>query len=176
MEDLIKTLKKRFLENMHRHPDVSFDYVEERIKKNKDKIESLLSMEETGGEPDVISIDSKTKEVIFFDFSKETPIGRRNVCYDKKALDSRKNFKPKDSALEMANRMGLELLTEEEYLLLQQIEDVDLKTSSFLKTSDEIRSLGGSIFGDKRYNRTFIYHNGAESYYSVRGFRCSLRI
>lgn len=174
-EDLLKTLEKRFLSNMNRHKDLKWDSIIEKLNTST-KLWSLNEMEKTGGEPDVVKYDEITKEYIFYDCSKETPIARRSLCYDDEALESRKDYKPQTSALKMALDMGIELLNEEEYIYLQSIGEFDLKTSSWLKTPNEIRCLGGAIFGDRRYNRVFIYHNGAESYYAARGFRGSLRI
>jgi hypothetical protein len=171
-----ETLKKRFHKHMHRHPGVSWDAVERRLELNPDKLESLHQLEDTGGEPDVIDIDPVTGLVRFFDFSAETPKGRRSICYDTAALESRKEYKPRNSAEGMAQEMGATLMTEAEYFQLQSIEPVDTKTSSWLATPADIREKGGAIFGDRRFGRVFIYHNGAESYYSVRGFRAVLTV
>ena len=166
--NLIEILENRFKNNMHRHQDVIWEEVLKKLL-NSDKLWSLNEMEKTGGEPDVVKKDQEV--FIYYDFSKETPINRRNVCYDKEALDSRKKFKPENDALSFAKNMGINILDENEYRYLQSIEQVDLKTSSWLLTPLNIRKLGGAIFGDNRYNQVFIYHNGAESYYSVRGIR-----
>ena len=166
--NLIEILENRFKNNMHRHQDVIWEEVLKKLL-NSDKLWSLNEMEKTGGEPDVVKKDQEV--FIYYDFSKETPINRRNVCYDKEALDSRKKFKPENDALSFAKNMGINILDENEYRYLQSIEQVDLKTSSWLLTPLNIRKLGGAIFGDNRYNQVFIYHNGAKSYYSVRGIR-----
>lgn len=171
--ELLEILKLRFENNLNRHPNINWDQVLERISNEPHKLWSLNEMERTGGEPDVIVVEN---EYFFVDCSKESPEGRRNVCYDAEALESRKKFKPKTSALSMAKDMGIELLNESEYKYLQTLGDFDLKTSSWINTPNEIRKLGGALFGDKRYNNTFIYHNGAESYYSSRGFRGLLKI
>lgn len=175
-EELLKTLKARFEKNMDRHPGLEWAKVQVRLEANPEKLWSLSEMERTGGEPDIIGYDEKTGEYIFCDCSAESPKGRRNVCYDREALESRKEFKPNDAAVEMAAAMGIELLTEEQYRALQQLGKFDTKTSSWLKTPAEIRRLGGAIFGDRRYDHVFVYHNGAESYYGARGFRGSLRV
>ncbi|MDD3186904.1 MAG: DUF4256 domain-containing protein [Bacilli bacterium] len=169
-EELIKTLKKRFLNNMHRHNDIT--WVEITTKLNDIIIKSLKFMEETKGEPDILKYNN---ELFFFDFSKETP-DRKSLCYDDEALDSRKSFKPVGSALTLAKQNNIELLSEEEYYFLQSVEKVDLKTSSWIKTDNNIRKLGGALFADRRFDRTFIYHNTAESYYSNRGFRGKIKI
>lgn len=173
---LLETLKVRFDTNMDRHHDITWDKVLDKLSNNPEKIWSLNEMEKTGGEPDVVDYNESNNEYIFYDCSKETPTERRNVCYDKEALESRKKFKPENSAVEMANEMGIEILNEEEYRYLQSLGEYDLKTSSWIKTPDDIRRLGGAIFADRRYNSVFIYHNGADSYYGVRGFRGSLRL
>ncbi|PKM63568.1 MAG: DUF4256 domain-containing protein [Firmicutes bacterium HGW-Firmicutes-20] len=174
--ELLDVLKNRFNKHPNRHPDVSFDIVETRLNEYSDKLRSLFEMEKTGGEPDVVGIDQNSGEVIFFDCSIETPKDRRNVCYDREALEKRKQYKPENTAMDMADAMGIELLSQEQYRFLQTLGDFDTKTSSWLKTPDEIRKLGGAIFGDKRYGQVFIYHNGADSYYGVRGFRGCLRV
>ncbi|MPN44878.1 hypothetical protein SDC9_192445 [bioreactor metagenome] len=161
---------------MSRHPSVSWSAVEARLRSHATKLWSLSLMEHTGGEPDVFGFDEKTGEVTFFDFSAETPAGRKNLCYDRAALDSRKENKPANSVLDLAASMGVSLLSEEEYRVLQTLGEFDRKTSSWVLTPPEIRSLGGAIFCDRRYDHVFTYHNGAESYYSSRGFRASLRI
>lgn len=168
---LLKILHTRFTKNMHRHKGLDWKKIETSISKNQAKLWSIAQMENSGGEPDVIGVVKKTGEIIFFDCSPESPKERRSLCYDPEALISRKEHKPKDSALSMAEEMGIELLTEEDYFTLQSVEKVDTKTSSWLKTPQEVREKGGAIFGDRRFNRAFIYHNGAESYYAARGFR-----
>lgn len=168
---LLLILEKRFLKNMHRHPGINWNVVVEKLIAYPDKLKSLELMEESGGEPDVFCPDTGQNSILFIDFAQETPKGRRSLCYDQAALDSRKEYKPRHSAEELAREMGIELLTEEQYFRLQQVEPLDIKTSSWLKTPSEIREKGGAIFGDRRFGRVFIYHNGAESYYSVRGFR-----
>jgi hypothetical protein len=161
---------------MNRHEKIKWEEVQAKLEKNTSKIWSLNAMEMTGGEPDVIGYDEKTNQFLFCDCSAESPKGRRSLCYDNEALQSRKEFKPKDSAVEMAASMGIELLTEEEYRNLQQFGKFDLKTSSWVKTPAEIRKLGGALFCDRRYDTVFLYHNGAESYYAARGFRGVLRV
>lgn len=175
-EELIKTLKARFEKNMKRHTGLDWLKVQARLEAQPEKLWSLHEMEASGGEPDVVGYDEKSGEFMFADCSAETPEGRRNFCYDREALDSRKEAKPANSAMDVAAAMGIELLTEEEYRNLQKLGEFDLKTSSWLKTPAEIRKLGGAIFGDRRYNAVFVYHNGASSYYAVRGFRGSLRV
>jgi hypothetical protein len=175
-EELIKVLKARFEKNIGRHKDISWDNVQERLEKNAEKLWSLSEMENTGGEPDVVGFDEKTGEYIFYDCTPESPKGRRSLCYDRAAHESRKEFKPKDTAMDMADAMGIELLNEEEYRKLQTLGDFDMKTSSWIKTPDSIRSLGGAIFADFRFGNVFIYHNGAESYYASRGFRGALKV
>lgn len=175
-QELLKTLEARFEKNMGRHKGVEWAKVQARLEDNAEKLWSLNEMERTGGEPDVVGHDKKTGEYIFYDCSDETPKGRRSVCYDREALDSRKEHKPKDNAIDMAKTMGIEILTEEQYRQLQELGEFDTKTSSWLKTPSDIRKLGGAIFADRRYNNVFIYHNGAQSYYAVRGFRGSLRV
>ncbi|MGN7818939.1 DUF4256 domain-containing protein [Chitinophaga sp. 22536] len=173
---LLATLKLRFEKNMPRHKGLEWEEVETRLKANGDKLWSLQIMEETGGEPDVVGVDKKTGEYTFYDCSPETPAGRRNVCYDRQALDARKEHKPADSALDMAEAMGVSLLTEEQYQALQQLGKFDLKTSSWIETPAAIRKLGGALFCDRRYDHVFVYHNGASSYYAVRGFRGALKV
>ena len=175
-EELIGILKVRFEKNKNRHIDLEWSKVQEKLESNTDKLWSLLEMEKTDGEPDVIGCDKNTNEYIFFDCVAESPKARRSLCYDRKALDSRKEHKPKNSALDMASEMGIEILTEEQYRQLQELGNFDTKTSSWIATPEEVRKLGGAIFADYRYGRVFVYHNGAESYYAARGFRGSLRV
>lgn len=175
-EELLGNLKTRFEQNMNRHRDIQWDKVEDKLKASSEKMWSLNEMERTGGEPDVVGFDNKTGEYIFYDCSAESPTGRRNACYDDEALESRKEYKPANSAIGMALAMGIELLTEEQYRELQKLGNFDLKTSSWVKTPSSIRKLGGAIFCDRRYDHVFTYHNGAESYYAARGFRGLLRI
>jgi hypothetical protein len=174
--ELLKTLKARFVKNMNRHKGLAWAEVEAKLEAHREKLASLQEMERTGGEPDVVGQDKKTGEYIFCDCSAESPKGRRSLCYDREALESRKEAKPKDSATNMAAAMGVELLTEEQYRELQKLGDFDTKTSSWVKTPSEIRKLGGALFCDRRFNTVFVYHNGAESYYAARGFRGSLRV
>ncbi len=175
-KDLMKTLKARFEKNMHRHKGMDWAKVQTKLEAQSDKLWTLNEMEDTGGEPDVVGFDKKTSEYIFFDCSAESPKERRSICYDQAALDGRKENKPKNNALTMAATMGIEILTEEEYKSLQELEKFDTKTSSWIRTPDAIRKLGGALFCDCRYNHVFTYHNGAESYYAARGFRGSLRV
>jgi hypothetical protein len=175
-EELLKTLKARFEENMNRHKGIEWAKVQAKLEANIEKLWSLSEMERTGGEPDVVGQDKKTGEYIFYDCSAESPNGRRSVCYDRDALESRKEHKPKNSAMDMAAAMGIEILTEEQYRELQKLGNFDAKTSSWLKTPSDIRKLGGAICADFRYGRVFVGHNGAESYYAARGFRGSLRV
>ena len=175
-EELIGILKVRFDKNMSRHKGQEWAKIQTRLEANVDKLWSLLQMEDTGGEPDVVGHDQKTGEYIFYDCSAESPKGRRSLCYDREALDSRKTHKPENSAVDMAGEMGIELLTEEQYASLQQLGNFDTKTSSWIKTPDEVRKLGGAIFCDRRFGRVFTYHNGAESYYGARAFRGLLRV
>lgn len=175
-DELIATLKARFEKNMNRHKGMDWAKVQAKLEAGTEKLASLHEMEATGGEPDVVGHDKKTGEYIFFDCSAESPKGRRSVCYDGEALASRKEHKPKASALDMAADMGVELLTEEEYRALQKLGAFDTKTSSWIQTPKEIRKLGGALFMDRRYDHVFVYHNGAESYYAARGFRGSLRV
>lgn len=174
--ELLETLKARFEKNMKRHAGLDWTKIQNALQANPSKLWSLNEMEKTGGEPDVASLDKKTGETVFVDFSAESPVGRRSLCYDREALESRKENKPKNNALDMATAMGIELLTEEKYRELQKLEDFDKKTSSWVKTPSEIRKLGGALFCDRRYNQVFVYHNGAESYYAARGFRGLLKI
>jgi hypothetical protein len=175
-DELLRALKARFEKNMNRHQGLIWAKVQARLEANPEKLWSLHEMERTGGEPDVVGHDKKTGEFIFYDCSAESPKGRRSVCYDREGLESRKEHRPEDSALDMAAEMGIEILTEEQYRELQKLGPFDLKTSSWLKTPAEIRKLGGAIFGDYRYGNVFVYHNGAQSYYAARGFRGSLRV
>jgi hypothetical protein len=175
-EELLGALKARFEKNMQRHEGLEWTKIQAKLEANPEKLWSLNEMERTGGEPDVVGHDNKTGEYIFYDCSAETPKDRRNVCYDQAALEARKKFKPTDSAMAMAVAMGIKILTEEQYRELQKLGNFDTKTSSWLETPAEIRKLGGAIFGDRRYDHVFVYHNGADSYYGVRGFRGSLRI
>jgi len=175
-EALLNTLKARFEINMNRHKGLEWAKVQARLENSLEKLWSLDEMESTGGEPDVVGHDKKTDEYIFYDCSAESPKGRRSICYDHEALESRKEHKPENSAIEMAADMGIELLTEEQYRQLQQLGNFDTKTSSWVKTPSEIRKLGGAVFCDRRYNHVFMYHNGAESYYAARGFRGLLKV
>ena len=175
-EALLSALKVRFEKNMNRHQGLEWTKVQAKLKASPEKLWSLNEMERTGGEPDVVGYDKKTGEYIFYDCSVESPKGRRSVCYDREALESRKKHKPKDNAIDMATAMGIELLTEEQYRGLQKLGDFDTKTSSWVKTPADIRKLGGALFADRRYNYVFVYHNGAPSYYAARGFRGSLRV
>jgi hypothetical protein len=170
-KDILATLKSRFEKNKARHKSLDWEKVQARLEKNPEKLWSLNEMEISGGEPDVVSFDKKSGEFIFFDCSAESPAGRRSLCYDRAALNARKEHKPKDSAMDMAAAMGIEILSEEQYRELQQIGKFDLKTSSWIKTPAEIRKLGGAFFCDRRYDHVFTYHNGADSYYAARGFR-----
>ncbi len=172
----LKTLWARFEKYMSRHAGIQWDQVQARLESQPQKLWSLQQMEESGGEPDLVAVDEKTGEYIFTDCSNETPAGRRNVCYDREAQDSRKKFAPEHNAIDLATEWGADLLSEEEYHQLQKLGEFDTKTSSWLKTPPEIRKYGGAIFGDRRFGRVFVYHNGAESYYGVRGFRVSLRV
>ena len=175
-EELLRTLKARFDKNKNLHKGLEWDEVETRLKANAQKLWSLNEMESTGGEPDVVTYDKKSGEYIFYDCSAETPKDRRSICYDREALDARKENKPKNSAMDMAAAMGVELLTEEQYRELQALGKFDTKTSSWIQTPPAIRKLGGALFCDRRYDTVFVYHNGAESYYAARGFRGSLRV
>jgi hypothetical protein len=175
-EELLRALKARFEKNMNRHKGLEWAKVQAKLEANAEKLWSLNEMETTGGEPDVVGHDKKTDEYIFYDCSAESPKGRRSLCYDHEALESRKEHKPEDSAVEMATTMGIELLREEQYRELQQLGNFDMKTSSWVQTPPAIRKLGGALFCDRRYNHVFLYHNGAESYYAARAFRGSLRV
>ncbi len=174
-EELLKVLQSRFEKNRNRHEGVEWAKVKAKLEAIPEKLWSLGEMQRTGGEPDVVGHDKKTGEYIFFDCSPESPKDRRSFCYDREALDSRKQAKPKNSAIDMAADMGIELLTEEQYRELQKLGEFDIKTSSWLKTPADMRKLGGALFGDRRFGRVFLYHNGAESYYAGRAFRGSLR-
>jgi hypothetical protein len=175
-EELLKALKARFEKNMNRHKGLEWAKVQAKLDANAEKLRSLHEMEKTGGEPDVVGQDKKTSEYLFYDCSAESPKDRRSVCYDREALESRKEHKPADTAIDMAAAMGIELLTEEEYRELQKLGSFDAKTSSWVKTPSAIRKLGGALFCDRRFDTVFVYHNGAESYYAARGFRGSLRV
>lgn len=175
-EELLRTLKARFEKNMNRHKDLEWTEVQTKLEATIEKLWSLNEMEGTGGEPDVVGHDEKTGEYIFYDCSAESPKGRRSVCYDREALESRKKHKPENNAIDMATAMGIELLTEEQYRELQKLDNFDMKTSSWVQTPANIRKLGGAIFCDYRYDTVFVYHNGADSYYAARGFRGSLRV
>jgi hypothetical protein len=175
-DELLRILKARFEKNMNRHKSLAWPRVQAKLEANPEKLRSLHEMERTGGEPDVVGHDKKTGEYIFYDCSAESPNGRRSLCYDREALESRKENKPEDSAMNLASAMGIELLTEEQYRELQKLENFDTKTSSWVKTPSDIRKLGGALFCDRRYNTVFVYHNGAESYYAARAFRGSLRV
>jgi hypothetical protein len=175
-EELLRALKARFEKNMNRHKGLEWAQVQAKLEANAEKLWSLNEMERTGGEPDVIGHDNKMGEYIFNDCSAESPIGRRSVCYDREALESRREHKPEDNAIDMAAAIGIELLTEEQYRELQKLGNFDTKTSSWVRTPSDIRKLGGAIFCDRRYDTVFVYHNGAESYYAARAFRGSLRV
>jgi len=175
-EDLLNTLKNRFEKNMNRHKGLEWTKVQARLEDHPEKLWSLDEMEITGGEPDVVGYDNKTGEYIFYDCAAESPKGRRSLCYDRAAHEARKEFKPENTVIDVAEDMGIELLSEEEYRHLQQLGNFDTKTSSWVKTPANIRKLGGAIFCDRRYDTVFTYHNGAESYYAARGFRGSLRV
>lgn len=175
-DEVLKTLKARFEKNMNRHKGLDWAKVQAKLEANAEKLWSLNEMETSGGEPDVVAHDKKTGEYVFYDCSAESPKGRRSVCYDRQALDARKENKPKDSAIDIATAIGVELLTEEQYRELQQLGEFDLKTSSWVSTPSEIRKRGGALFCDRRYDQVFVYHNGADSYYAARGFRGSLKV
>lgn len=175
-EEQLSALKARFEKNKNRHESLEWHKVQAKLEANSEKLWSLHEIEATGGEPDVVGQDKETGEYIFFDCSAESPKGRTSLCYDREALDSRKEHKPKNSAMDMATAMGIELLTEEQYQELQKLGPFDTKSSSWVKTPEGVRKLGGAIFGDRRFGRVFLYHNGAESYYSGRGFRGSLKV
>lgn len=175
-EELLGVLKARFEKNMDRHKGLEWAKVQSKLEANPEKLRSLSEMEMSGGEPDVVGHDKKTGEYIFYDCSAESPKGRRSVCYDRAALEARKENKPKDTAMDMAAAMGVELLTEAQYRELQKLGEFDLKTSSWIQTPADIRKLGGALYCDRRYNTVFLYHNGADSYYAARGFRGSLKV
>lgn len=175
-EELLKTLKTRFEKNMNRHKGMEWSIVQSRLESSPEKLRSLNEMERTGGEPDVVGHDKKSGEFIFIDCSAESPAGRRSVCYDREGLESRKENRPENCAVDMAASMGIELLAEEQYRDLQKLGCFDTKTSSWVKTPSDIRKLGGALFCDRRYDNVFVYHNGAQSYYAVRGFRGSLKV
>lgn len=175
-KELLKTLKARFEKNLNRHKDIEWAKVQAKLEANPEKLLSLNEMENTGGEPDIVGYDKKTDEYIFYDCCAESPKERRSLCYDRKALEARKKFPPKNTVIDMANEIGIELLTEEQYYGLQQLGKFDTKTSSWVQTPTDVRELGGAIFCDYRFSRVFTYHNGAESYYGGRGFRGSLRV
>ena len=175
-EELLRTLKARFEKNLHRHQGLEWAKIQAKLEENAEKLWSLNEMEITGGEPDVVGHDKKSGEYVFYDCSAESPKDRRSLCYDREALESRKEHKPKDNAMDMAAAMGIEPLTEEQYRELQKLGNFDTKTSSWVKTPPAIRKLGGALFCDRRYDAVFVYHNGAESYYAARGFRGSLRV
>jgi hypothetical protein len=175
-DELLKALKTRFEKNMNRHKGLEWAPVQTKLEANTEKLGSLNEMERTGGEPDVVGHDKRRDEYIFYDCAAETPKGRRSICYDREALDSRKENKPRDNAIGMAAAMGIELLTEEQYRELQRLGNFDTKTSSWVKTPSAVRKLGGALFCDRRFDTVFLYHNGAESYYAARGFRGWLRV
>lgn len=175
-DKLLKVLQDRFAKNMHRHEGIEWEDVQARLLENPGKLWTLNEMERTGGEPDVVGYDEERDEYVFCDCSRESPKGRRSVCYDREALEKRKKHKPETSAMDMAQEMGIEILTEEQHRALQELDEFDLKTSSWIKTPAEIRKLGGALFCDRRYNHVFVYHNGADSYYGSRGFRGMMRV
>lgn len=175
-DQLLNTLKNRFEKNMNRHEDLEWSTIESKLKANPNKLRSLNEMEQTGGEPDVVDYDKEEDTYIFFDCSAESPKGRRSVCYDREGLESRKKYKPENTAMDMAAEMGIELLTEKQYRKLQKLGNFDTKTSSWLETPSDIKELGGALFGDFRYGNVFIYHNGADAYFAARGFRGTLKV
>lgn len=175
-EQWLTILKERFYKNINRHKGIAWNNVETRLKAHPHKLKALLAMEETGGEPDVIGYNTKTGEYVFYDCSLESPKGRRSLCYDRKAQEGRKSHPPKNNAVDMAAAMGIELLTEAEYCVLQTLGEFDTKTSSWINTPTQIRNLGGALFADRRYNHVFVYHNGADSYYAARGFRGKVHV
>jgi hypothetical protein len=176
ISEIISVLKDRFAENMHRHKGLEWVEIEEKLNRNPDKCWSLIEMERTGGEPDVVGYDKNTNEFVFYDCSAESPKGRRSICYDQAALEARIKYPPQNSAMNMAIKIGVDILTEEEYRALQKLGKYDTKTSSWIRTPADIRKLGGALFCDRRYDTVFLYHNGADSYYAARGFRGSLRV
>ena len=176
LDELITIIKERFSENMGRHPEMDWSSLHAKLEASPEKLKALYEMECSGGEPDVVGYDEKTNEFIFYDCAPESPIGRRSICYDRKALDSRKKNKPSGNAIEMASSIEIEILTEGQYRELQDLGEFDQKTSSWVKTPDNIRDLGGALFCDRRYDHVFVYHNGAESYYAARGFRGQLKV
>jgi hypothetical protein len=175
-DQLIELLKERFTNNMHRHLDIQWSAVQNRLETNQEKLKILIRMEETGGEPDVIGYDDNTGEFLYCDCAKESPKGRRSLCYDREAWEARKKFKPESNVIDRAAELGVELLDEGQYRILQELEAVDNKTSSWIKTPESVRALGGALFCDRRFGMVFTYHNGAESYYASRGFRGILRV
>jgi len=175
-EELIKVLKARFEKNMNRHQGIEWDKLKAKLEDDTEKLWSLREMERTGGEPDVVALDNQTDEYIFYDCAAESPKGRRSLCYDREALETRKEYKPENTAVDVADAMGIELLTEDQYRELQKLGNFDMKTSSWVKTPAEIRQHGGAVFCDRRYDHVFLYHNGAESYYAARGFRGLLKV
>ena len=175
-DSLIQTLNNRFGKNMVRHPGINWEKVQEKLEANTEKLWTLNEMERTGGEPDIVGYDIFTDQFIFFDCAEESPKGRRSICYDREGLDSRKEFKPENNAIDMSKEMGVEILDEDQYRMLQTLGKFDLKTSSWIKTPDAVRKLGGALFMDYRFGRVFVYHNGAQSYYGARGFRGSVRV
>jgi len=176
LDALIKTLKERFAKNMRRHTGSAWSSVQAKLEASPEKLQALYEMERTGGEPDVVGYDAETSEFIFCDCSPESPVGRRSICYDREALDSRKENKPSGNAIEMASSIGIEILTEQQYRELQKLGEFDRKTSNWVKTPATMRNLGGALFCDRRYDRVFVYHNGAESYYAARGFRGRMKV
>jgi len=175
-DELLETLRERFEKHMSRHAGRHWSMVEASLRANHDALRTVSRMEATGGEPDVVDLDRRGDDLVFVDCAPQSPSGRRSLCYDREALESRKEHKPKNSAMDLASEMGVELLTEEQYVALQKLGDFDTTTSSWLKTPEDVRENGGAIFGDRRFGRVFIYHNGAESYYAARGFRGAIRI
>jgi hypothetical protein len=175
-DEILKTVKARFEKNLHRHKGLEWANILVKLEMNPGKLWTISEMDRTGGEPDLAGFDKDTGEYLFFDCSAESPVGRRSLCYDRQALDSRKENKPENSALDLASAMGIEILGEEEYRALQELENFDTKTSSWIKTPDSVRKLGGALFADYRYGQVFVYHNGASSYYAARGFRGVLRV
>jgi hypothetical protein len=175
-DELLHVLKTRFEKNMHRHEDIAWNDVQARLERNPDALSALLAMEETGGEPDVVDLNEAADSVMFVDCSAESPAGRRSLCYDREALDERKEHKPRGSAVEMAAEIGVDLLTEEQYRQLQEFGEFDTRTSSWVQTPPDVRSRGGALFCDRRYGWVFVYHNGAQSYYAARGFRGVLHV